>query len=73
MTLQSIIFPSRKNASSVKLQSVYIQVYEIMAFSIIKQIVHVVEGKKKNIENFHPSKNHCQHWLTPRLTMIFSG
>jgi hypothetical protein len=34
-----------------------------MTFSIIKQIVHVAEG---NIENFHPSKNHCE----PRLTMI---
>jgi hypothetical protein len=41
-----------------------------MKFSIIKQIVHVVEG---NIENFHPSKNHCQPRSKPRLTKVLSG
>jgi hypothetical protein len=41
-----------------------------MTFSMIKQIVHVVEG---NIKIFHPSKNHCQPRLTSRLTMVFSG
>jgi hypothetical protein len=38
-----------------------------MTFSIIIQIVQLVEG---NIENFHPEKNHCQPRLTPRLTII---
>jgi hypothetical protein len=55
-------------ASNVKLQNYTYYIWK-MIFSIIKQMVHVVEG---NIENLYPSKNHYQPRLTSRLTLIFS-